>query len=62
MTCRMEAVGVVKRFGKTIALDGLELFADLRSDPRGFGPDGTGKTTWGFPFVVPTGFEPVSPP
>jgi ABC-2 type transport system ATP-binding protein len=41
----IEAAGVVKRFGKTTALDGLELFAD-QGILAVLGPNGAGKTTF----------------
>lgn len=42
----IEAVGVVKRFGKTIALDGLDLVAGHGSILAVLGPNGAGKTTF----------------
>ena len=39
----IEAAGVVKRFGKTKALDGLELFAEQGSILAVLGPNGAGK-------------------
>src|ERR687888_1904079 len=46
MTPIIEAAGVVKRFGKTTALDGLNLFADRGSILAVLGPNGAGKTTF----------------
>jgi ABC-2 type transport system ATP-binding protein len=46
MTPMIEATGVVKRFGKTIALDGLDLFADEGVILAVLGPNGAGKTTF----------------
>src|SRR5438034_9507603 len=46
MTPMIEAAGVVKRFGKTTALDGLNLFADQGSILAVLGPNGAGKTTF----------------
>src|ERR687887_251633 len=46
MTRMIEAAGVVKRFGKTTALDGLNLFADQGSILALLGPNGAGKTTF----------------
>jgi ABC-2 type transport system ATP-binding protein len=40
------ASGVVKRFGKTLALDGLELVADQGVILAVLGPNGAGKTTF----------------
>jgi ABC-2 type transport system ATP-binding protein len=45
MTDMVEATGVVKRFGKTLALDGLELVADQGVVLAVLGPNGAGKTT-----------------
>jgi ABC-2 type transport system ATP-binding protein len=42
----IEATGVVKRFGETIALDGLELFAEQGVILAVLGPNGAGKTTF----------------
>jgi ABC-2 type transport system ATP-binding protein len=42
----IEAVGVVKRFGKTPALDGLDLVAGHGSILAVLGPNGAGKTTF----------------
>ena len=46
MTPMIEAAGVVKRFGKTTALDGLNLFAEQGSILAVLGPNGAGKTTF----------------
>jgi ABC-2 type transport system ATP-binding protein len=46
MTDMIEATGVVKRFGKTVALDGLELSAEQGSILAVLGPNGAGKTTF----------------
>jgi ABC-2 type transport system ATP-binding protein len=45
MTHMIEATGVVKRFGKTVALDGLELVAEQGVILAVLGPNGAGKTT-----------------
>src|SRR5919201_2562057 len=42
----IEATGVAKRFGETLALDGLELFADEGVILAVLGPNGAGKTTF----------------
>jgi ABC-2 type transport system ATP-binding protein len=46
MTDMIEATGVVKRFGKTLALDGLELVAEQGAILAVLGPNGAGKTTF----------------
>jgi len=46
MTPVIEAAGVVKRFGKTLALDGLELVAEEGVILAVLGPNGAGKTTF----------------
>src|SRR4029450_177803 len=46
MTPMIEAAGVIKRFGKTAALDGLELFAEQGAILALLGPNGAGKTTF----------------
>jgi ABC-2 type transport system ATP-binding protein len=46
MTPMIAASGVVKRFGKTLALDGLELVADQGVILAVLGPNGAGKTTF----------------
>jgi ABC-2 type transport system ATP-binding protein len=46
MTAMIEARGLVKRFGKTIALDGLELVAEPGQVVAVLGPNGAGKTTF----------------
>jgi ABC-type multidrug transport system ATPase subunit len=45
MTSMIEAVGVVKRFGRSVALDGLELVAERGVILAVLGPNGAGKTT-----------------
>jgi ABC-2 type transport system ATP-binding protein len=42
----IEGVGIVKRFGKTVALDGLDLVAGQGSFLAVLGPNGAGKTTF----------------
>jgi ABC-2 type transport system ATP-binding protein len=42
----IEARGLVKRFGKTLALDGLDLVADRGQVVAVLGPNGAGKTTF----------------
>jgi ABC-2 type transport system ATP-binding protein len=42
----IEASGVVKRFGKTVALDGLDLVAEQGVILAVLGPNGAGKTTF----------------
>jgi len=46
MTPTIEASGLRKRFGKTIALDGLDLTADPGQVLAVLGPNGAGKTTF----------------
>lgn len=46
MTAAIEASGVVKRFGKTVALDGLDLVAEQGVILAVLGPNGAGKTTF----------------
>jgi ABC-2 type transport system ATP-binding protein len=46
MTPTIEAVGLTKRFGKTIALDGLDLVAEPGQVLAVLGPNGAGKTTF----------------
>ncbi len=46
MTATIEASGVVKRFGKTIALNGLDLVAEQGVILAVLGPNGAGKTTF----------------
>jgi ABC-2 type transport system ATP-binding protein len=46
MTHMIEATGVVKRFGATLALDGLELVAEQGVILAVLGPNGAGKTTF----------------
>ena len=46
MTPIIEASGLVKRFGKTTALDGLDLVAESGQVLAILGPNGAGKTTF----------------
>jgi ABC-2 type transport system ATP-binding protein len=46
MTATIEASGIVKRFGKTVALDGLDLVAEQGVILAVLGPNGAGKTTF----------------
>jgi ABC-2 type transport system ATP-binding protein len=46
MTPMIEARGLTKRYGKTIALDGLDLVADTGQVIAVLGPNGAGKTTF----------------
>jgi ABC-2 type transport system ATP-binding protein len=46
MTAAIEAVGLHKRFGKTAALDGLDLVAERGQVLAMLGPNGAGKTTF----------------
>ena len=46
MTPTIEAVGLHKRFGKTAALDGLDLVAEPGQVLAVLGPNGAGKTTF----------------
>lgn len=46
MTATIEAIGVSKRFGKTVALDGLDLVAEPGQVLAVLGPNGAGKTTF----------------
>jgi ABC-2 type transport system ATP-binding protein len=46
MNAIIEASGVVKRFGKTVALDGLDLAAEQGVILAVLGPNGAGKTTF----------------
>jgi ABC-2 type transport system ATP-binding protein len=45
-TPSIEAKGLVKRFGKTVALDGLDLVAEPGQVVAVLGPNGAGKTTF----------------
>ena len=42
----IQATGVVKRFGQTVALDRLELSAEQGAILAVLGPNGAGKTTF----------------
>jgi len=46
MTAMIEACGLTKRYGKTTALDGLDLTADAGQVVAVLGPNGAGKTTF----------------
>jgi ABC-2 type transport system ATP-binding protein len=46
MTAIIEARGLTKRYGKTIALDGLDLVAEAGQVVAVLGPNGAGKTTF----------------
>jgi ABC-2 type transport system ATP-binding protein len=46
MTPMIEASGLTKRFGKTTALDGLDLVAETGQVVAVLGPNGAGKTTF----------------
>lgn len=46
MSAVIEAAGLVKRFGKIVALDGLDLAAEPGRVRAVLGPNGTGKTTF----------------
>jgi ABC-2 type transport system ATP-binding protein len=46
MTPTIEANGLTKRFGKTVALDGLDLVAEPGQVLAVLGPNGAGKTTF----------------
>ena len=46
MTAIIEAHGLTKRYGKTVALDGLDLIADAGQVVAVLGPNGAGKTTF----------------
>jgi ABC-2 type transport system ATP-binding protein len=46
MTPTIEALGLHKRYGKTIALDGLDLLAEPGQVVAVLGPNGAGKTTF----------------
>ena len=46
MTSTIEARGLGKRFGKTVALDGLDLVAEPGQVVAVLGPNGAGKTTF----------------
>jgi ABC-2 type transport system ATP-binding protein len=46
MTATIEAHGLTKRYGKTTALDGLDLIAERGQVTAVLGPNGAGKTTF----------------
>jgi ABC-2 type transport system ATP-binding protein len=46
MAPTIEAVGLRKRFGKTVALDGIDLVAEPGQVLAVLGPNGAGKTTF----------------
>jgi ABC-2 type transport system ATP-binding protein len=46
MTSTIEAAGLVKRYGKTVALDGLDVVAEQGIILAVLGPNGAGKTTF----------------
>jgi ABC-type multidrug transport system ATPase subunit len=46
MTAMIEARGLTKHYGKTVALDGLDLSADAGQVVAVLGPNGAGKTTF----------------
>jgi ABC-2 type transport system ATP-binding protein len=46
MTAMIEAHGLTKRYGKTVALDGLDLVAHSGQVVAVLGPNGAGKTTF----------------
>ena len=46
MTATIEAHGLEKRYGKTRALDGLDLVAESGQVTAVLGPNGAGKTTF----------------
>jgi len=46
MTATIEASGLTKRYGKTSALDGLDLVAESGQVVAVLGPNGAGKTTF----------------
>jgi ABC-type branched-subunit amino acid transport system ATPase component len=46
MTMAIEAQGLVKRYGKTPALGGLDLAAERGQVVAVLGPNGAGKTTF----------------
>ena len=50
MTPTIEAAGLRKRFGKTVALDGLDLVAEPGQVLAVLGPNGAGKTTSAVPW------------
>jgi ABC-2 type transport system ATP-binding protein len=46
LTAMIEARGLTKHYGKTVALDGLDLLADAGQVVAVLGPNGAGKTTF----------------
>jgi ABC-type multidrug transport system ATPase subunit len=46
MTATIEASGLSKRYGRTNALDGLDLIAERGQVTALLGPNGAGKTTF----------------
>jgi ABC-2 type transport system ATP-binding protein len=46
MTATIEAHGLMKRYGKTVALDGLDVVAERGQVTAVLGPNGAGKTTF----------------
>src|SRR2546423_6853895 len=46
MAATIEAHGLKKRYGKTVALDGLDLVAERGQVVAVLGPNGAGKTTF----------------
>ena len=46
MTATIEAHGLTKQYGKTTALDGLDLIAQRGQVTAVLGPNGAGKTTF----------------
>src|ERR687887_1815059 len=46
MAATIEAHGLRKRYGKTVALDGLDLVAERGQVVAVLGPNGAGKTTF----------------
>src|ERR671923_2256675 len=46
MSATIEAHGLIKRYGKTTALDGLDLVAERGQVVAVLGPNGAGKTTF----------------
>src|SRR4029453_19332766 len=61
MTPTIEATGLRKRFGKTVALDGLDLHAEPGQVLAVLGPNGAGKTTFVRMAATPAGAPPPPP-